>query len=115
MRTVLVTDDNESVRVTLAVMLRHEGYQVLTAENAEKGLALARTEEIDAAVLDVHMPGMDGVTMCRALIQIAQEKGRSLPVWMMTGAYCEEITAHAVKAGALGVLRKPFDLRKLWQ
>lgn len=86
---------------------------MLTAENAEKGLAFARTEKIDGAVLDVHMPGMDGVAMCRTLLQIGRENGCSWPVWLMTGAFSNEISTLAVEAGALGILRKPFDLSEL--
>ena len=115
MRTLLVIDDNPSVRDTLAIVLGARGYSVVSAESGEIGLALARQQIIDGALVDIRMVGIDGVAVCRELHAIAQANGRRIPVWLITGAYSTEIAALGKEAGAVAVLRKPFDLSTLCQ
>jgi two-component system alkaline phosphatase synthesis response regulator PhoP len=68
---ILVIDDEEDIRELLIYNLRKEGYLVLDAENGEKGLAIMRESHPDLILLDVMMPGMDGVEVCEAIRNIS--------------------------------------------
>ena len=114
-RTLLVVDDDNSVRETLRFLIERRGYLVIPAENGLKALALAGEHTIDGALVDVHMPGMSGVDLCRLLRAQAAAKGQTLPVWVMTGARTPEIVSAARNAGALVVLAKPFDYADLFR
>ncbi len=114
-RTLLVIDDNKSVRESLRFLLERRGYLVLTAENGPDGIATAAQHSIDGAMVDVNMPGMNGLMVCRVLAERAEEEGRPLPIWMMTGARTPELSKSALEAGALVLLAKPFDLADLFQ
>lgn len=67
MVTILVIDDEEDIRELLCYNLKKEGYDVYSAENGEKGLALMVTNKPDLIILDVMMPGMDGIEVCEAI------------------------------------------------
>jgi CheY-like chemotaxis protein len=107
-RTILLVDDNEMFRGMLRSLLTLRGYTVAEASNAPDGLALAHEYEIDAALIDVNLPGIDGFEFCRALIEQQRQFGYELPVWMITGALQAKLEERAAAAGAILVLRKPF-------
>jgi CheY-like chemotaxis protein len=109
MRTLLITDDQEGVLHTLGYLFGEHGYRTLLAKSGAAALELARSEHIDAALIDVHMPAMDGFAVCRALCETAQAAGRILPIWLMTAAFTGTLAAKATEAGALTLLKKPFD------
>ena len=67
MVTILVIDDEEDIRELLCYNLKKEGYDVYSAENGEKGLALMVNNKPDLIILDVMMPGMDGIEVCEAI------------------------------------------------
>jgi two-component system alkaline phosphatase synthesis response regulator PhoP len=67
---ILVIDDEEDIRELLIYNLKKEGYLVLDAENGEKGLAIMRESNPDLILLDVMMPGMDGIEVCEAIRNI---------------------------------------------
>ncbi len=115
MRTLLVIDDNASVRDSLRFLFLRRGYDVRVAENGAEGLAIAGGQVIDAAIVDVNMPGMNGIDVCRALREQATAAGRSIPVWIMTGARTPDVERRAAEAGALAVLGKPFDFADLFR
>jgi DNA-binding response OmpR family regulator len=114
-RTLLLVDDDKSVRESLCFLLERHGYNVVTAENGAKGIALAGQQVFDGALIDVHMPGMNGILVCRALRELSEKAGRPLAIWMMTGARTTEIIKAATEAGALVVLAKPFDYADLFR
>lgn len=114
-RTLLVIDDNLSVRESLRFLFERRGYRVLVAESGPEGIALARQHEVHGAIVDVNMPGMNGIVACRALRAAVAEQGRSIAVWMMTGARTLELTKAAIEAGALTLLAKPFDFAELFR
>lgn len=115
MRTVLVIDDNKSVRESLRFLFERRGYTVLLAEGGAQGLAIAAETPFDCAMVDVNMPGMNGVDVCRLLCERARASGRRLSVWMMTGARTPELTKRALEAGAVSLLGKPFDFPELYR
>jgi CheY-like chemotaxis protein len=114
-KTLLIVDDERSVRETLRLLLERRGYQVLVAENGPAGVALAAGQPIDGAMVDVHMFGMDGVAVCRALRAQAAGAGRDLAVWLMSGARSAEVIEAGTQAGACAVLGKPFNLPQLYE
>lgn len=114
-KTILVIDDDPSVREVMRLLLEHRGYEVLVAERGAAGLALAVERNVDGALIDVHMAGMNGIEVCRALREMAAMAGRRLPVWIMTGARTAQIVQAAAEAGAIVVLSKPFSHAELYQ
>lgn len=115
MTTLLVVDDNAFARDVLQTVLQKRGYAVLVAESGEAGLTLAETQNVDAAIVDIFMPGMDGFATCGNLQAVARPRGRRLPVWLITGNYSAEAAARGVEAGALDVLRKPVNFPDLFR
>lgn len=105
-----MVDDTESVRISLEFILVELGYRVLTAASGQAAVALFDFEPIDGAVVDLHMPLMDGFATCDALKARAAQRGCSLPVWFMTGAFTLEFERRCAAVGGLALLRKPFDL-----
>jgi DNA-binding response OmpR family regulator len=110
MRTLLITDDQEGVLVALDYVLSQRGYRTLLAKSGAAAVGIAQTEMIDAALVDLHMPGMDGFAVCRSVAAIAAERGRAIPVWVMTAAFTSEAAAKAAECGAIALLKKPFDV-----
>lgn len=82
---ILIVDDDEGVTQTFARMLRLEGYQVRTAVSAETGLQVAEETRLDAIILDLRMPLLDGLGFLRRLR--AQSGQRVIPVAIVTGDY----------------------------
>lgn len=70
MAKILIIDDEEDIRTLLEYNLKKEGFEVLTAENGEQGIEVAKTFVPDLIVLDVMMPGMDGIEVCEAIRSI---------------------------------------------
>lgn len=108
-RTVMVIDDQHSVCVSLSYLLGDTGYHVVTAESGRTGIALYESEPCDGAIIDVHMPGMNGFDTCIALQARATALGRALRVWFMTGASTSDLQRRSLELGSLGVFRKPFE------
>src|SRR6478672_3109212 len=102
--SILVIDDEEIMREILDALLTRQGYGVRLAENAAQGLELARTMSFDAAVVDMMMPGMDGI---RALDEI-KKLDDDLPVLMITAFASVENAIAAMKRGAYDYITKPF-------
>ena len=84
--SILVVDDDQGVRETFAHTLRHEGYDVRTAPNAEIGLFEVKASKTDAIILDLRMPLINGIGFLYRLR--SQEELRELPVAIITGEHC---------------------------
>ena len=107
--TVLIVEDDFDAREVLAILLRFEGFTVVTAENGLAGLHTVQTESVDLVITDVEMPDLDGIELIRKLR--AQEQFRSLPVVVLS-ACDRRLMKTAITAGATYTMRKPakFDL-----
>jgi CheY-like chemotaxis protein len=114
-RTLLIIDDNASVRDSLRFLFMRRGYAVFVAESGPKGIALAAEGRVDGALIDVNMPEMNGIEACRILREQAAARGQDIVVWMMTGARTADLTRRALEAGAVALLGKPFDFGELFR
>ncbi|HYX89605.1 MAG TPA: response regulator transcription factor [Gaiellaceae bacterium] len=107
---ILVVDDERAVRDSLRRALELEGYEIELAGNGREALdRLASGSEPDALVLDVLMPGVDGLEVCRTL----RRKGSRVPVLMLTARTQVEDRVEGLDAGADDYLTKPFALEEL--
>ncbi len=102
--SILVIDDEEIMREILEAVLTHEGYVVRMAANAAEGLELIRSIPFDAAIVDMMMPGMDGISTLDELKKIDDD----LPVLMITAFASVENAIAAMKRGAYDYITKPF-------
>ena len=102
--TILVIDDEEIMREILEALLTRAGYEVRLAPQAAAGLELARAVPFDAAIVDMMMPGMDGITALDELKKIDDD----LPVLMITAFASVENAIAAMKRGAYDYITKPF-------
>ncbi len=105
---VLVVEDEESLLFTLAHNLKREGYQVLTAARGDDGLRLAREKHPDLIVLDVMLPGVDGIQVCRML-----RRDSDVPIIMLTALGGEGDRVAGLDTGADDYVAKPFGMREL--
>jgi len=102
--SVLVIDDEEIMREILETLLTREGYDVRLAASGVEGLELAKSRPFDAAIVDVMMPGIDGITTLHELKKIDDD----LPVLMITAFASVETAISAMKRGAFDYITKPF-------
>ena len=107
--TVLVVDDDSNIREVLHKFFTLKGYQVILAANGEQALELAESEMPKVILLDINMPGIDGMETCKRLR--ADEKTRLIPIILIT-AYGATRT-EASDAGADDIIYKPFDMKDL--
>jgi two-component system, OmpR family, response regulator MprA len=106
---VLVADDDRAIRASLVRALELEGYAVVAVPDGAAALDAARTEPPDVLVLDVMMPGVDGLTVCRVL---RAERDRT-PILMLTARTETSDRVAGLDAGADDYLPKPFELDEL--
>lgn len=108
-RTILIIDDEASIRQSLSGALSDEGYQVMSAPNASQGMELLRKQQPDVVLMDIWMPDIDGLT---ALNEIKQQ-GFETPIIMMSGHGTIETAVKATKLGAFDFVEKPVELDRV--
>ncbi len=108
-RTVLIVDDEESIRQSLSGALRDEGFKVFESGSGREGLELIRSERPDVVLLDIWMPEMDGVETLRQL----KIEWPDQAVIMMSGHGSIETAVRATKLGAFDFVEKPLSLERL--
>jgi len=106
---VLVVDDNEDIRETLALVLSGCGYRCESAKDGVEAMQRVRRARFDAVVTDLEMPEMDGIALTREL----RQSFSNLPVMIMTGHSDDDHRETAFRAGAREFLGKPFDFHDL--
>jgi DNA-binding response OmpR family regulator len=107
-QTVLVVDDEEAIAEAVRARLESEGYRVFVAYDGPQALDLHREEHPDLVVLDLMLPGMDGLEVCREI-----QRGSWTPVLMLTARTEEADKVAGFAVGADDYLTKPFSLREL--
>lgn len=105
---VLVVDDEATLRDTVSYNLRKAGFEVITAADGPAAIAAARTHRPDLIVLDIMLPGMDGLHVCRAL-----RAESSVPILMLSAKGEEFDRVLGLEIGADDYLTKPFAMREL--
>ena len=108
MKNVLIVDDQEAVCWSLQRALGREGHSVSVAASAEQALTLLKQQRPDVLILDVRLPGMDGLTALSHFRQLVPD----LPVIVMTAFGDLPTAVRAVEGGAFDYLTKPFDLQQ---
>src|SRR5258707_14375534 len=102
--TILVVDDEEIMREILETLLTRDGYEVRLASSGAEGLELARATPFDAAIVDIMMPGLDGIATLDELKRIDED----LAVLIITAYASVESAIAAMKTGAFDYITKPF-------
>ncbi|WP_107765362.1 response regulator transcription factor [Nocardioides terrigena] len=108
MAHVLVVDDDRTVREVVVTYLRAAGHEVSEASDGTEGLAASRRKRADLVVLDVMMPGLDGLEVCRRLRLVGD-----VPVILLTALGSEQDRVVGLETGADDYLTKPFSPREL--
>lgn len=106
---VLIAEDDPEIRVALERILGYEGYRTITANDGAAALEAVSTHAPDGVVLDVMMPFVDGITVCRRM----REKGDRTPILMLTARHELSDRVGGLDAGADDYLAKPFELDEL--
>ncbi len=109
MYKILLVDDQEELLKALEINLRNEGYQVLKATSGELGIKLAVQETPHLILLDIMMPGISGLDVCREL----RKKGIETPIIMLTAKGDEVDRVVGLEVGADDYITKPFGLHEL--
>ena len=113
MPKILVIEDNENNRVLLTRRLKARGHEVLTAADAEQGLALAQTGLSDLILMDIGLPGLDGWAATRRLK--AHPATRQIPIIALTAHAMQGDREKAVEAGCDAYETKPIDFARLFE
>jgi DNA-binding NtrC family response regulator len=107
-KRVLIVDDNQVIQDILKQFLG-QGYTVEVVGNASQALASVVQKNPDVILLDVRMPGVDGLSLLKSL----RDMGVQTPIFVMTGYDSTQVAIEALENGATGYLPKPFDLGHL--
>ncbi|NJN65374.1 MAG: response regulator transcription factor [Chloroflexaceae bacterium] len=107
-RTIIITDDDQSLRELVRVSLEHEGYNVIQASDGSECVELVRKQRPDLVILDVIMPNMDGLEACRRIRDFSQ-----VPVLMLTAKTQRNDVITGLDKGADDYLVKPFNMDEL--
>ena len=106
-RTILIVDDEEDIRELVALNLGREGFKVVGSETGEQALKLARSQPPDLIVLDLMLPGMDGLEVCRKIRNDPQTS--QIPIVMLTAKGEEADIVTGLELGADDYMTKPFS------
>jgi len=106
---VLIVDDEEGIRESLSVILEDEGYRVATSSSGEDALVILEEQFPDLVILDVWLPGMDGIQTLQEIVALKRE----VPVIMISGHGNIEVAVKATRVGAYDFLEKPLSLERV--
>jgi len=113
MPKILIIEDTENNRVLLTRRLKPRGHEIVTADDAESGLALVESEKPALILMDVGLPGMDGWNATRALKQ--NEATKHVPVIALTAHAMQGDREKALEAGCDDYETKPIDFNRLFE
>ncbi len=108
MKKVLLVEDDQPLAEVVTYNLRKEGYEVVTAGDGIQGLETARREKPDLVLLDIMLPGLDGLELCRLL-----RKDYNVPIIMLTARVTETDKIVGLEVGADDYITKPFSVKEL--
>jgi DNA-binding response OmpR family regulator len=111
MAKILVVDDESSLRKLLSIVLSKDGYEILDARDGQEAISIIEQEAPDLAVVDLMMPVVDGLDLCRCIR--TDPRFEHIPILMISGASTIVDKAQGFEAGIDDFLAKPFDLLEL--
>lgn len=111
MANILVVEDHPETQLALSLRLRKAGHKVITADDGDSGLRLARETFPDIIILDLMLPKLDGFHVCRLLKY--DDRYAQIPIIMLTGKALPKDRDLGLSVGADAYLTKPIDHRKL--
>jgi len=106
--SVLIIEDEENISEAIQYNLRQNGYQVLAAEDGLKGLGIIENNRVDLLILDIMLPGMDGLDVCKEI-----RKTSNMPIIMLTAKIEEYNKVVGLELGADDYVTKPFSMSEL--
>ena len=106
---ILVIDDEGAIRDSLRMILEYEDYQFVGAATGQEGIAAVQRERPDLVLLDIKMPGMDGLEVLRKLHAMDE----TLPIVMISGHGTTATAVEAIRSGALDFLDKPLSSERV--
>ena len=107
---ILIVEDNEHNQKLASDVLQHKGYRVLVADTAEAGIPMVLKEKPDLVLMDIHLPGMNGI---EALTKLrADPATRAIPVFAFTASVMPQDRREITSAGFDGFLSKPINLKE---
>ena len=109
--TILIADDDPTILIAISSRLENEGYRVFTTQDGYQALAIARREQPDLMILDIHMPAGSGVSVQQRIKAIEEFTVPS--VIYITGKEITEDTVEQVHRQAARIIKKPFDTGEL--
>lgn len=113
-KRILIVDDDDDIRDVVQISLEEfAGWSVVTAASGREGLQLAKTEKLDAIVLDISMPDMDGFQLCAALQ--ADPQTRNIPIVVLTAKALPSDRNRFAMLDIAGLITKPFDPMTVWK
>jgi two-component system cell cycle response regulator DivK len=111
MAKILIVEDNPANMKLAVFLLQHAGYSVLSASDAESGLALAREQHPDLILMDIQLPGMDGLAAIELLKR--DDATRAIPVIVLTALAMKGDEARIREAGCDGYIAKPMRYQEV--
>ncbi len=107
---ILTIDDQQLVRLSVTRFLRKQGYDIASVSDAFEAMEMLRTQHPDLIILDINMPGMNGLEFLR---RINKSEGEPIPVLILSGNVAESVIAEAFELGAVDYMKKPLSLAEL--
>ncbi len=109
MKRILLVEDDQVITNLIVILLEREGYEVITSSTAETGIALAASRSPDLILMDIALPGIDGLEATRILK--SRDATRTVPVVALTAQARKEDSERAMRAGCDGFIAKPLSTR----
>src|SRR5499433_1234314 len=108
---ILIAEDFEENRIALKLILKHSGFDVIEAEDGRQAIEAVRREEPDLVLMDVTLPGIDGLQATREIR--SDEKFERLPIIIVSAHDSDEIRQQAAEAGGSEYISKPIEIDEL--
>ncbi len=109
MKTVLYADDDLEIIELVKILIERAGYQLLTARDGREALQISRDENPDLILMDINMPGMDGLTAVEQL----RDDGFNNPIIMLTGSESDADRDRSIQAGSDEYILKTIDMSEV--